>query len=237
MYSRDLAFVHDSAFGDFSRRVAPGILAILRAASVRSRRIVELGCGSGLLAKHLSVAGYEVLGFDVSPAMITLARRRAPRARFRVADLQSLRLPLCDAVICIGEVVTYVPGGLRVLRRFFQHVYDALPPGGLLVFDFMHSARQRTYPARTIGAKDWSMAVRADYNRRTRILQRRIVLTRRIGSRVARSRETHIVRIYPVREIVSTLNRIGFRVSTSRAIGDYQLLPGDTAVVACRPGI
>jgi SAM-dependent methyltransferase len=237
LYARDLAFVHDSAFGDFSRRVGPGILAILRSASVRSGRIVELGCGSGLLAKHLSVAGYEVLGFDVSPAMIMLARRRAPRARFRVADLQSLRLPSCDAVICVGEVVTYVPGGLRVLRPFFRRVYEALPPGGLLVFDFMHSARRRTYPVRTIDTKDWKMAVRADYNQRTRILKRRIELVRQIGSRVARSRETHTVRIYPAREIVSTLQRIGFRVSTSRAIGRYRLLPGDTAVVARRPSI
>jgi SAM-dependent methyltransferase len=229
--------VHDSAFGDFSRRIAPEILTIVRSAGVRSGRIVEIGCGSGLLAKHLSVAGYEVFGFDVSPAMITLARRRAPRARFRVGDLRSLPLPSCDAVICVGEVVTYVSGGLPVLRRFFRRAYDALPPGGLFVFDFMHSARRRTYPARTIGAKDWSMAVRADYNRRTRILTRRIELVRRFGSRVARSRETHKVRIYPVREIVATLNRIGFRVSTSRAIGDYQLLPGDTAVVARRPSI
>ena len=157
--------MHDSAFGDFSRHVAPEILTILRSAGVRSGRIVEIGCGSGLLAKHLSAAGYEVLGFDVSPAMITLARQRAPRARFRVGDLRSLPLPSCDAVICVGEVVTYVSGGLPVLRRFFRRAYDALPPGGLLVFDFMHSARQRTYPARTIGAKDWSMVVRADYNR------------------------------------------------------------------------
>jgi hypothetical protein len=31
---------------------------------------------------------------------------------------------------------------------------------------------------------------------------------------------------------VSTLRRIGFRVSTSRAIGSCPLLPGDTAVIA-----
>ena len=237
MYSRGLAFVHDSAFGDFSRHVAPEILTILRSAGVRAGRVVEVGCGSGLLAKRLSAAGYEVRGVDVSPAMIALARRRAPRARFRVGDLKSLRLPSCAAVIGVGEVVTYVSGGLPVLRRFFQRVYDALPPGGLLVFDFIHSARQRTNPSRTIATNDWRMTVRADYNQRTRILTRRIELVGRIDSRIVRSRETHTVRIYPVREVVATLRRIGFRVSTSRTIGGYQLLPGDTAVVARRPGI
>jgi SAM-dependent methyltransferase len=204
---------------------------------MRSGRIVEIGCGSGLLAKRLAVAGYDVLGFDVSPAMITLARRRAPRVRFRVGDLSSLELPSCEAVICVGEVVTYVPGGIPVLRRFFRRAYETLPPGGHLMFDFMHSARQRTYPSRSIIGKDWSMVVSADYNQRTRILTRHMALVRRLGSRVVRSRETHIVRVYPVREIVSTLKRIGFRVSTSRAFGGYQLLPGDTAVVARRPGI
>jgi SAM-dependent methyltransferase len=237
VYARDLAFVHDSAFGDFSRRVGPEILTILRSAGVRSGRIVEVGCGSGLLAARLSAAGYEVLGYDVSPAMIALAKRRVPHARFRVGNLKSLPLPNCDAVICVGEVVTYVSGGLPVLRRFFRRVYDALPPGGLFVFDFLHSARRRTYPVRTIAANAWSMTVQADYDRRTRILRRRIQLTRRIDSRITRSRETHNVRVYPVREMVSSLKRIGFRVSTSRAIGGYQLLPGDTAVVARRPGI
>jgi SAM-dependent methyltransferase len=231
VYSRDLAFVHDAAFSDLSRRAAPEIVRILRDSGLTSGRVVEVGCGSGVLARRLCAAGYDVVGFDVSPAMIKLARAQAPAARFRVANAAKTAVPACDAVVGIGEVVTYLPGGLAALRRFFGRVYDALAPGGVFIFDFMHTARGRTYPLRTVGTKQWSMAVRATYNRQTRVLTREIALTRRDQ----RSRETHRVRIYRRRDVVSALARIGFTVSTSRAIGRHRLLPGDTAVVAQRP--
>ena len=234
LYSRDLAFVHDTAFGDFNRRVAPEILRILRKAGVRRGRIVEVGCGSGLLADGLCAAGYEVDGFDISRAMVTLARRRVPRARFRVGDLRRLRIPACAAVICVGEVVSYVPGGMAALGSFFRRVYAALPPHGLFLFDFLHSARRRTYPARTIAGEGWNMTVQATYKPRRRMLTRRIVIVRKVGQRVRRSREVHTVRVYPRAIMVAALKRAGFRVSIAGSIGGYRLLPGDTAVIARR---
>jgi hypothetical protein len=137
--------------------------------------------------------------------------------------------------VSIGEVVTYVRGGLPVLRRFFRRVHDALSPGGLLLFDFMHSARGRTYPARTMRGTGWSMTVQADYSARTRTLTRHIDTARRIRSQTHRGHETHTVRIYDRLSMVSVLRRTGFHVSTSRSIGPCQLLPGDTAVVARLP--
>jgi len=231
VYSRDLAFIHDTAFSELSRRVAPEIIGILRKSGVTTGLVVEVGCGSGILARRLSRSGYDVVGFDISRAMIALARAHAPSARFRVADVATARIPACRAVIGIGEVVTYLPGGLAALRRFFSRVYDALDPEGVFIFDFMHTARGRTYPRRTVDRRGWSLAVRATYNRRTRVLTRDIMLTHR----QRRSRETHRVRIYRQRDVVSALARIGFIVSTSRAIGQHRLLPGDTAVVARRP--
>ncbi len=237
MYSRDLAFVHDTAFGDFSRRVAPEIVKMLRRAGIRRGRVVEVGCGSGVLAGQLGAAGFSVYGFDVSPAMIARARARAPKATFRVGQLTTAAIPSCVAVVSVGEVVTYVPGGLPALRRFFTRVYDALEPGGIFLFDFMHSARGRTYPTRTMSGKGWTMAVRADYNARTRILTRQMAIIRRIKSRANHSRETHTVRIYDRRSIVSTLKQIGFGVKVSGSIGRCRLLTGDTAVFAQRPAL
>src|SRR5213075_2913124 len=74
LYSTDLAFVHDAAFGEFNRRVAPEIVKILRGAGIRAGRVVDAGCGSGILAQRLIAAGYDVAASDVSPAMIRLAR-------------------------------------------------------------------------------------------------------------------------------------------------------------------
>ena len=232
MYSIDLAHVHDSGFGKFAAEVAPHVHALLKRHGIRKGTVIEVGCGSGILARHLSDAGYDVVGLDVSAAMIRLARVKAPRARFRVGSLATVAIPRCDAVICLGEVVTYVAGGLPALRRFFTRVHRALAPDGLLLFDFIHSAQTRTYPPKTLHGRGWTLTVRADVDARTRVLRRRMVVTRRVGARTRRTRETHRVRIYDPRELVATLERIGFQVKTDRAVGHYRLMSGDTAILA-----
>ena len=42
--------------------------------------MVEVGCGSGLLTKHLTDAGHRVIATDASPAMLDIARSYAPDA-------------------------------------------------------------------------------------------------------------------------------------------------------------
>ncbi len=49
--------------------------------------IVDLGCGGGLSARAFSPEGYRVLGVDISPAAIAIARQRVPDAEFRVESL------------------------------------------------------------------------------------------------------------------------------------------------------
>jgi SAM-dependent methyltransferase len=236
VYSTDLAHIHDAGFGDFSNGVAPEIERILSKSGIRAGRVVEFGCGSGTLARHLHDRGHDVSGFDVSPAMIRLARKKAPRVTFTVASLDTARLPACDALVGVGEVVTYVPGGLASLRRFFAKANRALRPGGVLIFDFMESARRRTYDSKTIEGPGWTIAVRATFDARRGVLARAMTMTRRTSRGQRRSRETHRVRVYERRAIRELLERSGFAVSMSRSYGRYRLLPGDVAVIARKRG-
>ena len=64
-YQRDLAFIHDRGFGLHGDRCAPGILDLL--APVRGGLVLELGCGSGALTRHLLAAGLRVIATDASP--------------------------------------------------------------------------------------------------------------------------------------------------------------------------
>src|SRR5207247_5317319 len=84
VYSPDLAYIHDAGFTGFAHRAAPELIKILRGHGIRRGLVVDAGCGSGPLAGHLVEAGYDVLGIDVSPAMIRLARERVPHGSFRV---------------------------------------------------------------------------------------------------------------------------------------------------------
>lgn len=54
MYHDDLAHVQHDGFGDFARRAAPGLLALLRQAGIgRGATVVDLGCGSGIWLREL----------------------------------------------------------------------------------------------------------------------------------------------------------------------------------------
>jgi len=135
-YGEDLAYIHDAGHADFALGAAPGILELLEEHGVREGLVVDLGCGSGLLARELLDAGYRVLGIDVSEAMIGIARRRAPEAEFRVASLFEADVPSCAAATAVGEVLNYLfdpENERRGLGRLFGRVYGALEPGGVFV--------------------------------------------------------------------------------------------------------
>lgn len=107
-YAEDLAYVHDRGYGAFARGATPGLLNWLRRAGIADGLVVDFGCGSGIWARALVDAGYDVLGVDLSPAMIDLARRHVPAAEFRVESFLRCRLPPCRAVTALGEVFNYL---------------------------------------------------------------------------------------------------------------------------------
>jgi len=237
-YREDLAFINDTGFSDFTRGTIPGLLSILRRGGVRDGLVVDLGCGSGQWAAALCGAGYSVLGVDLSPDMIRLAERAAPFARFEVGSLLRVKLPPCDAVTAIGEVVNYrfdpehSPARLRAL---FRRVYDSLRPGGLFVFDVAGPAR---VPAEVPvnywkDEEDWAIHVAVDGNADARWMTRRIVSFRKEqGGLYRRAEELHRLRLFDPESVAGELEAIGFSVRVQAGYGRFRLYPGMHAVVA-----
>ncbi|MFY1595132.1 class I SAM-dependent methyltransferase [Micromonospora sp. WMMD737] len=109
------------------------------AGDVRGRRILDAGCGSGPLSAELRAKGAVVTGFDVSAAMVDLARQRLGEdADLHVADLGA-PLPFADAEfddVVASLVLHYLEdwsGPLAELRR-------VLKPGGRLILSVIHPA-------------------------------------------------------------------------------------------------
>ena len=72
-YRDDLALIHHLGFGFHADACAPGILDLLAPVRDRNGLVVEIGCGTGLLTRHLAEAGHRVIATDASNAMLDLA--------------------------------------------------------------------------------------------------------------------------------------------------------------------
>jgi SAM-dependent methyltransferase len=159
-YGPDLAYIHDSGFLDFARAAAPGIVKRLKRSVPHGRLVVEIGCGSGELARCLVKEGWRVLGIDRSPDMLRLARNKAPAARFRLADWRSFTPPLCDAMVAAGECFNYFRPPREAhelaLAAFIRRAGSSLKPRGLLVFDFLETRPGRRTSRKFLAAGlDW----------------------------------------------------------------------------------
>src|SRR5205085_299419 len=53
-------------------------------------RALDAACGTGRHAARLAAAGHVTMGIDATPAMLDVARRRAPGVEFRLGDLTAL---------------------------------------------------------------------------------------------------------------------------------------------------
>jgi SAM-dependent methyltransferase len=238
-YRDDLAYVHDVGFGGYARNAAPVLLQALRQRGLTNGRVVELGCGSGILSAEVAAAGYDVEGFDISPAMIALARARVPGGRFHEQSLWSVDIPPCVAVAAVGECVNYLfdrANTDRALAKLFRRVYAALRPGGVFLFDVAE-------PGRVPGAgpqrgfregEDWATLVVATEDRARRRLTREITSFRKVGELYRRDHEVHRLRLLDSRELADQLRRIGFRVRRLRGYGSWRFPPGYTALLAGR---
>ncbi len=238
VYEEDLAFIHDRGFGRFARGSAPGLLELFHRHGITDGLVVDLGCGSGIWARALTEAGHAVVGVDLSPAMIELARRQAPRARFHVASFLDFPLPPCRAVTALGEVFNYLfdpNNSLRTLRQVCGRIFDALSPGGLLVFDVAVPGRCRRAMQRFWEEADWTCLVDYRPDRAGRRLTRRIISFRKLGDTYRRHEETHVQQLYPASRMAGMLRKVGFRVRMVRSYGSYALNPGVAGFVARKP--
>lgn len=239
-YKDDLAFIHDVGFSEWALGSAPGILEILKRNGIGEGLVVDLGCGSGWWARALFEAGYQVLGIDISEAMIAIARKRVPQAEFRVGSLFTARIPSCRAVTSISECLNYVFGPTSQVRLggLFARIYDALTPGGVFVFDVAEPGQLDSgIRTRSFTEGDgWIVLVDKQEDTQRSLLTRRIITFRKVGENYRRSDEVHRQRLYKSRDIARELRRAGFRVKMLRGYGEYRLPPGHAAFIARKPG-
>lgn len=104
---------------------------------LKDGKIVDIGCGPGVITYNLLLRGYEVWGIDISEAMINEARKKIEQtefkdtAHFSVGDITSLQLPndYFDVVVCSG-VLEYLENKDELA---IKEIYRILKPNGFAI--------------------------------------------------------------------------------------------------------
>jgi predicted TPR repeat methyltransferase len=124
----------DSALTGKLQYKAPELVAALisrHANGAQFDHVVDLGCGTGLMAVALSGMAGEISGIDISAAMLAKAEERGLYRQLVKADLTDGLAQLSPAdLIVAADVFVYFSG----LERVFEAVGEKLTDGGLFAF-------------------------------------------------------------------------------------------------------
>ena len=101
--------------------------------------ILDLGCGTGSFCTEMAGRGYEMIGIDLSPEMLSCAKTKAleknPDILYLNQDITSFELyGTVDAIVCLMDSLNYITYK-NDIKRVFNLVNNYLNPGGLFIFD------------------------------------------------------------------------------------------------------
>ncbi|HWD78649.1 MAG TPA: class I SAM-dependent methyltransferase [Kribbella sp.] len=163
-YLDDISSSYDNVAVSYASMVVDGagweaeafdLLAKLVAGS--GRPVLDVGCGPGRTTALLAERDLPVVGIDLSPGMIDVARRDHPRLDFRVGTMTALDLPDSSlAAVVSWWSIIHLPRD--VVPQAFTEFHRVLAPGGFLLMGF-HVGEQSTHKTSGYGGHPMNIYV------------------------------------------------------------------------------
>ncbi|MBX3696788.1 MAG: bifunctional 2-polyprenyl-6-hydroxyphenol methylase/3-demethylubiquinol 3-O-methyltransferase UbiG [Dokdonella sp.] len=127
---------------------------IAERAVLKGARVVDVGCGGGLLSEAMASAGADVVGIDLAPAVLEVARlhllESGLKVDYRETGAEALAQTMggeFDVVTCL-EMLEHVPDPASVIRA----CADLLRPGGRLFVSTLNRT-PRSFATAIVGAE------------------------------------------------------------------------------------
>ena len=131
-YERFAEF-YDAVMGD-RRTAAEQVMKLIQAAKPDAKNVLELGCGTGSMLKHLQDA-YEVSGLDISRKMLSIARKKVPRAKLFRQNMVDFQIDdRFDVIFCVFDSTNHVRP-FAEWKKVFANARRHLRPAGCFIFD------------------------------------------------------------------------------------------------------
>ena len=103
--------------------------------------VLEIGCGTGNLAKHFINSNLNYIGLDLSDDMVKLSKLKNPNGKFIQGDITCYNLeePV-DSIIITGRTTSYLLTN-KAINDALKASHKNLKKEGLLCFDFIDANR------------------------------------------------------------------------------------------------
>ena len=122
---------HDVAAPE-ADRTNPQRIKVIQKECLGTKRILEVGCASGLFCRAVQADGNEVVGVDISSRAIAKAKKQGKGVRYFIGDVQDRafikRLGLFDASYCL-DVIEHVFD----TRSLLEGMANATKKGGKVI--------------------------------------------------------------------------------------------------------
>lgn len=193
---------------------------------VKVRSILDLACGTGTLTCLLAERGYDMIGTDASPEMLSEAAGKAyelsNRPLFLNQTMEGLDLyGTVDAVVCSLDGINYVEPSM--LNEVFHRVRLFLEPNGIFIFDIHKPEKLKNLHGEVnIDETDDVFCVwRTEFVHDKNACIYGMDIFTRVGRKWERSREEHVEYVYDPSELETLLSKAG--LTDVRLFGDLSI--------------
>lgn len=191
------------------------LLDLLERVGFNPKTILDVACGTGNVSEILADRGYEVVGVDVSPAMIAVAKAKGGRVEYHVSDMAKLELRRrFDLAISLFDSLNYITDPDR-LARAIERVGEHLVEGGYFIFDVntIYALAHHFFDQANIASEHYPHYIwSSEYDHATRICTIRMTFEVLENGRSRQFVETHYQRGYTLEELSRMLRDAGFEV-------------------------
>jgi SAM-dependent methyltransferase len=230
IYDRYAEIYDATGQDEFGKRMLRDVEALLSETKLQPSRVLDLACGTGTVATLLAQQGLVVYGADASAKMLEVAERKAKSLHLPVTfvqqDMRCLDLGTTfDLVTCFYDAINYILNESDLLT-VFAGVYRHLNTQGLFVFDANTVSALRDIWGNNSFADDYGDVAYIwdnDYDAATGLATLTATFFVRqpeLGDSIyEKFVEVHIERGYPIRQVISMLEEVGFKVLKHYAYG------------------
>lgn len=223
----DFAYLYDRLMEDVDYNNWSNYIEELLPNIKKSKRLLELACGTGNLTLPLMEKGYDVIGIDISEDMLTVAKDKLLQqgydTLFIQQDMINLELnEVFDIVICGCDGINYITD-LDDLLKLFRTVIGHLSEDGAFLFDISSEYKLRHIIGNnTFGENQGDLCYLWEnyFDEEKRLVEMDLTFFLQEGDFYRKYEEHHIQRAYSQEEIISALKIAGFSGIT--VYGDFQ---------------